>query len=493
MFPTIFTKLAVALVGLGIAFSLVLTFALRTSHQRFHLEVNQKLSRTLASQLLSEARSETGDAPDLDRVLSRVRRLAILNPDITAFTLSENGRILSTSRPGERLRRQTLPIEPILQFVHGDAPLPLAGEHPLSASGSAIFSAARIEPPPDGASYLYVVLEAPRGKRRAGFPFNDSHSLEEALWLALGNSAVSLVAAILVIRIVTNPVRRLRRIMEAFDRSGFTAPARYKVGRPRWTRDETDRLGEIFDAMADRITAQIESLRRADEARRELFANISHDLRTPLTAVRGYVDTLLTRQGLSQVDQRHYLGVIRRQTDQLSRLVAQVMELVKLDAPAMDLHFEEFSLDELVRELLTDLHPLLEQKRLEATVERQASAVRLSADSDLVRRALKNILDNAIRVSAAGGAIEIRIGSDSRQAEICIADRGPGVPVDGMAHVFRRFYRGPEAMEAAANGAGLGLAIARRIVELHGGSIAVENRPGGGARFCLSFPLPVSR
>ena len=489
MFPTLFAKLAAALVGLGVILSITLAILLESSHDRFHLEVHQQLFEPLAAQLLAEAQAEGAIQPDLDALLNRVRQLAILNPKIAAFLLDANGKVLRSSRPAEELRRSTVRIEPIIQFISGPEKWPLLGEDPLSESGRTIFSAAAVEPPTQGAGFLYVVVDSPYEEKSALFPTERSYSLEDALWLTLGNIAAGLVAALVVIRIITKPVTRLRRTMEAFDRSQFTASVRYRADRPRWLRDEIDRLGEIFDAMAERIAAQIEALRRTDEVRRELFANISHDLRTPLTAVRGYVHTLLTKQGLPDAERRRFLEIVQRQTAQLSRLVEQVMELARLDAPMMQLDLEEFALDELAFEAIADMRPLLEQKGIKADVTRGRSTIRISADAALVRRALKNIVDNAIRVSPHGSTMEMSIDAGSTYAEICVSDQGPGIPVDEIEHIFRRFYRGAEQVETPSNGAGVGLAIVRRIVELHGGNVSVENRPQGGATFRLRLPL----
>lgn len=486
MFLTLFAKLATAIVAVSVMLSVALAVVLESSHEIFHLELQQQLFRPLAALLLSDANAGSASKPDLEQVLERVRQLSILNRGIAAFLVGPDGAVLRSSRRHEELRRSAIAIEPILRFIEGPRKWPLTGEDPLSDSGRTIFSAARIEPPSHGARFLYIVLNsAAAGGPSAVIPAERSYSLQDALWLTLGNIAAAFLAALAVVRIITRPVTRLRQAMETFDRSQFTAGARYGANRRRWVRDEIDRLGEIFDSMAERIAAQLESLRRSDEIRRELFANISHDLRTPLTAVQGYVDTLLAKQNLSDADRTMYLRIVQRQAGQLSSLVDQAMDLARLDAPEMQPSLGDFSLDELASDVVAEMRPLLDRKELQVPIEAPSTPLRITGDANLVGRALRNLLANAIRVSPNGGSIRVRVAANPANADVTISDQGPGVPAEEIEHIFGRFYRGADA---GANSVGLGLAIVRRIVELHAGSISVENRAEGGATFRLTFP-----
>lgn len=278
----------------------------------------------------------------------------------------------------------------------------------------------------------------------AFLPGDPSYSRQEALWLILGNIAVWLLVSLLIIRLIS---------------------------------------------IAERVAEQIKFMRRSDQVRRELFADIAHDLRTPLTAVQGYVDTLLGKQALPEGDRKNYLEILKRQAGQLRRLVDQVTDLARLDAPELRLELGECRLDELAHEVLAELRPLFDAKQLQVVVETGSHDSRIAGDPDLVRRALQNILDNAVRVSSNGGPIEVLItGALAGDVEVAVSDRGPGVPPEEREPIFERFHRGPGSDERRADGTALGLAIVRGIVELHHGSVSVESRPGGGATFRLKFP-----
>lgn len=240
-------------------------------------------------------------------------------------------------------------------------------------------------------------------------------------------------------------------------------------------------------SIAERIAGQVSSLRRSNQVRSELYSDITHDLRTPLTAVQGCVDTLLDKPTLPEGDRRKYLEILKRQAGQLRRMVDQASLLGRLDAPEMRLELRECPLDQLAREVLADMRPLFDAKQLGVVVE--TGPYRVTADADLVERALRNILDNAIRVSPAGGEIEVRVaGAPAGEVEIAVSDRGPGIPSEARERMFERFYRGHGAGEGRPDGTGLGLAIVRGILELHHGDVSVESRRGGGSTFRLKFP-----
>lgn len=487
MYLTLYAKLALTLVGLSAVLSLALALVLKSSHHTFHLELHQRLFRSLAAQLLSEAQDTSRSAPDLDRVLAHVRQLAIASPGMAAYVVGSDGTILASSIPEAALRRRTVDRQPLLRFIEGATRFPLTGDNPLSDAGRAIFSAA---PVTSGTPerMLYVILGGqPESEQTAQSAAFASYSMREAMLLGLGNILGALLAALAIVRLITTPVARLRQAMEAFNESGFGTPRR-ALYRHRMVRDEIDRLGEIFDTMASRITAQFEALRRADHTRRELFANISHDLRTPLTALHGYADTLLSRESLSEADRRRYLEIIKRQAAGLGRLVEGFMELAKLDAPEARLDSRDFALDQLIADVLAELRPLSERKQL--ALQEDCGPLRAAGDPDLLRRALINLVDNAIRQSPERGVVKVRaaLAADG-SIEIAVLDQGPGIQADELDSIFLRFRQGGTGAGTWGS-AGLGLAIVRRIAELHKAHVSAENRPEGGAIFRFTLPPP---
>lgn len=483
---SLYAKLALTLVALSAVLSVALILILRSSHQAYHLELHQQLFRSFAEQLLSEAQDPQRSGPDIERVLAHVRQLAMAKPGLAAYVLDRDGSITASSEPAAKLRRRSVETQPLSRFIEGPPRWPVTAENPLSDAGRAIFSVALIAPGTDRERYLYVVLSGQaEGDNDLRSPLTASYSMREAMLLGLGNIAGALLAALAVVWLITEPVGRLRQAMEAFDESGFHGPLR-SFHRRRMVRDEIDRLGEIFESMASRITAQLEGLRRSDYMRRELFANVSHDLRTPLTAIHGYAESLLLRESLPEPDRKRYLEIIRRQAADLSRSVEEIMELAKLDAPEIRLDRREFALDGAIGDVLAELRPLFERKRL--ALQTDVAPVRMKGDPDLIGRAVMNLIDNAIRESREGGTVRVRAGVPAAGGiEIEVLDEGPGIPPDELEQIFLRFRRAG-GVERAGGGAGLGLAIVRRIAESHNGTASAENRPEGGAVFRLRFP-----
>lgn len=282
---------------------------------------------------------------------------------------------------------------------------------------------------------------------------------------------------------------RLAAAVERFKESDFSAQIDLDPELARRDGDEIERLGFTVREMAERIREQVGALRDSDKLQRELVANVSHDLRTPLAALRGYLETLLLKeQCLAPEERRNYLEIAAKQSEHLSRLVGQLFDLAKFDTGKVTLELETFPIDELIQDVVQKYRPSAEDKgiRLEASLPDEAPAI--AADIGLIERVLENLIENALRHTPAGGRVAVRleVGGDGISVDVC--DTGRGIAPQELARVFERFYRGQEALTGQGDGAGLGLAIARRVVELHGGRITAHSEPGQGARFSLWLP-----
>jgi len=312
--------------------------------------------------------------------------------------------------------------------------------------------------------------------------------------------AFALGAALLVFNLLTRRLQLLSAEIEAFRASRFSQP-RFV----HWSSkdgDEIDRLAFAFGELSEHIARQISELERMDSQRRELLANVSHDLRTPLTLMQGYLETMLLRRGeLSAAEERSCIEVAARHAERLGRLVADLFELTKLDRQAGRIQAERFSLTELAQDTAQkfELHASERRVRLELCIDEQAPAV--LGDIGLIERALENLVENALRHTPVGGRVSIEIESRSTHATLRVRDTGCGISREDLPHVFERYFQAPrvefagascaagenKAEPTARHHAGLGLAITRRIVALHGGDIHVRSTPGIGTEF--SFDL----
>jgi signal transduction histidine kinase len=244
--------------------------------------------------------------------------------------------------------------------------------------------------------------------------------------------------------------------------------------------------------MSRRIGEQLTELERADRMRRELVANVSHDLRTPLSSLHGYLETLLLKgDRIDPEERRRYLEIATRNSGSLSKRIAALFELAKLDAYEVRLEEERFSLAELVQDVVQDFEMRAREKRVELHTEREEKVPFVVADIGLIERALENLIGNAVRHTPSGGRVTVSIRTDHSEVSVEVRDTGPGIPPDELPSVFDRFYR-CRADESGGGGTGLGLAIAKRIVDLHRGSIRADSTIGEGTVFTLTLPVPTS-
>jgi len=258
-------------------------------------------------------------------------------------------------------------------------------------------------------------------------------------------------------------------------------------GQPR---DEIDVLGITFREMGERIVDQIGRLRDVDRMRRHLIANVSHDLRTPVASVNGYLETLLFKEDtLTDDDRRRYLTTAIKHSKALNDMIGELFDLAKLDAREVDLRIESFSLCELAQDVLQrfEITGAARQVTLEGHYGPQMPMV--NGDIHQIERVLVNLVDNAIRHSPAQGLVRLTCQmAPNDELVVQVIDSGKGIAPADLPFIFERFYRSPEA--TTVEGGGLGLAIARRIVELHSRELIVSSTEQGAT---FSFSLPTSR
>ena len=299
---------------------------------------------------------------------------------------------------------------------------------------------------------------------------------EKLVAVALASMLVALAAALLVGRQILRPLDELRSASGRLAAGDLSARA--SESGPR----ELLELSGSFNEMAT-------SVEHLFDARRQLVAWASHDLRTPLASLRAMVEAL--EDGLASPDE--YLPSIREQLDTLSLLVDDLFELARIDAGALTLELHEAHLGELVSSCLRalDAEARARNIRLAARLDPADPAVRIAPDK--IERVLLNLLTNAVRHTPSDGAVSVVVEPDSDHVVVSVEDTGAGLSPTAARRMFERFWRDDEARTRATGGAGLGLAIAKGLVQAHGGSMWAENRSSGGARVAFTLPLAEAR
>jgi signal transduction histidine kinase len=261
---------------------------------------------------------------------------------------------------------------------------------------------------------------------------------------------------------------------------------------PVASADELGSLALAFNSMASELSDRMSRILRLEHVRRDFIANVSHELKTPLTAITGLVDTLIEDEGMEPVKHRSFLERVRQQVFRLTSLVADLLTLARIEAQEASFRVSPVDLREPAEDLGRTLLSVAQEKRLTLELELPASPLVVSGDEEALRQIIGNLLDNAIKYTPAGGRVTLTIRPQGNRAILQVADTGIGIEPTHQARIFERFYRVDTARSRELGGTGLGLAIVKHSVMALKGEIAVESTPGVGSAFRVSLPLATS-
>jgi len=496
-FKTLHGKLSLILLGLlCLVGCLSVPLALYTT-QKYQQETSQSLNRPLAASLaahLAAAHLLSEDPAVLRQARAEIKALMVINPDIDVYLLDARGTVLTFSGAPAELRRRRVALAPLRRFLGGSDPLPILDDDPRASEGQKTFSVA---PAGAGRGYVYVVLSGPPPQSVPGL-LKDSNILRSSAGALVIILALVAAAGLLFFRLLTRRLRWLTVSMETFRDQDYRNPdsvltARLFTPWPGITppRDEIDRLGLVHLQMTNRIRGQILALAHADTHRRETISNISHDLRTPLAALHGYLETLLIKEGtMTPQEQRAYIQVAIRHSERLAKLIGELFELAQLDSREVKLRLEPFSLGDLAQDVVQQHQLVAHQKDLQVQAQIPSALPFVSADIALIERVLDNLMENALRYTPEGGSVTLSLAPQAGKIEVRVADTGSGIRREDLPHIFERFYRGASQPERPSS-SGLGLAIVKRILELHGSTISAESVPDQGTSFIFHLPIHV--
>jgi signal transduction histidine kinase len=489
MFRSLYSKLALVLLGLFVVVGSVLVFVSVRYTELYQQEVNQKLNRTLAELIVSDRimmRNGLANEPALKDVFSM---LMVINPSIEVYLLDPRGKILAFSAEPGRVKRTHVGLASIKKFLEGSESFPILGDDPRSTEGKKIFTVARIPKQGELQGYLYVILGG-ESYDTVMQKVQQSYILRLSLWVVFLILLVASAAGLLLFSALTRRLRGLDAAMQAYSDGAAFEKLDLPAVRGGTSPDEIDRLVSTFRLMAGRIQEQLASLRQADTLRRELVANISHDLRTPLATLQGYIETLLMRDSiLSTEERKRYLEIAIGHCSRLSSLVAGLFDLAKLEARDMNAQAEPFNIGELVQDVVQKFELAAREKGLRISTNAGEGLPFVFADIGLIGRVLENLIDNAIRYTSTEGLVSVVLQALPGAVSVTVSDTGIGIPEEELTHIFDRYYRVDRSRRDSAGHAGLGLAIVKKILELHGSRIEVQSTLNSGTSFTFQLPL----
>ena len=288
MFNTLYGKLAAVLLGLVCLIGVLATLLTLYTTRLYLQEVNQKLNLTLAEHMVSEKILMQAGHVNEDALKEIFYMLMVINPSIEVYLLDANGVILTFSAPPGKVKRQHVSLDPLERFLRGAEAFPILGDDPRDLERKKVFSVSPIPLNGPLEGYLYVILGGEEYDSAIQM-LQGSYILRLSAWAVAGGVLFSALAGLLFFNLLTRRLRTLVSAVDAFTRSDFSAPLETLPPLDARSRDEIDQLGTIFTQMADRIRQQEKTLTQEDQLRRELVANVSHDLRTPLTSLQGYL------------------------------------------------------------------------------------------------------------------------------------------------------------------------------------------------------------
>jgi len=486
---TLFAKLSIALLiivgGMGTAFF----FIDRVNTRAYYEELSQNLNAPIAMYVTQQRQLIENGTPDLDSLRDLAGHAMVINPSAEIYLLDIKGNILGHNLPPETVLTTSIDLNPVLTLVDGNARFPLYGDDPRNASTQKVFSAWPVTTGSVTEGYLYVVLGGRKYEMLAN-NIGDTYAAKASVTAIVTIALFTAIVGLLVFGLLTRRLKRLNREMRRVTDSKFALKP--TLVKARNSGDEIDELSSAFIDMSGQIRKQIDQLTENDRLRRELVSNISHDLRTPLSAMQGYIETLIIKSdSMTAEDRDRYLRIAQKHTVRLGALIGDLFELSKLDAGSVSPNVETFSLPELVQDTAQEFEIESEKKNIALHVEVGEAPAITMGDIGLIQRALENLLRNAIQFTPDGGEVTISISERPNAIAVSVSDSGHGIAAEDVPRIFDRFYRVRDGEEARSDSSGLGLAIVKRILDLHDSRISVVSKLNAGTRFEFELPLCV--
>ena len=486
MFTSLYSKIAAGLAALFLALGLIFIGVTVFSTDMYQQEVNQKLNRDLADQIVREWLLMDQGKVNATALKEIFHMLMVINPGIEIYLLDPDGNILTYSAPRGSVKRKAVSLAPVNEWLDSKhVSPPVQGDDPKHPTRKKVFSAAPIMRGDVLEGYLYVILGGEQYDSVAD-KLKGSYIFRLSTWMILAGLMFTFISGLVIFALLTGRLKRLARIMDAFRADSPPEPpdlpADIKIG----SADEIDRLTLTFRKMADRIHEQVDALNASDRMRRELVANVSHDLKTPLATLQGYIETLLmTENDQTPEQRREYLEIAIKHCLRLNTLVEELLELAQVESAQYRIRPEPFNPAELAGDILQKFRLRADEQQIELLPLFHNTRAFALADIALIERALENLIENALRHTPEHGRVTVEI-SAAPDLEISVSDTGPGIAEDDLPRIFDRFYR-PSEPEGGAH-VGLGLAITWKIIELHGEELRVDTSPGSGTRFYFHLP-----
>lgn len=483
---SLFAKLVLALLVLFCVVGALVGYVTLFAAEKYQQEVCQKMNQALASHIIEDTQLIKGGQINQRVIEGLFHTLMTFNPALEIYLLDDKGGIVTYSAPPWKVKRLSVALAPIQRFLKAGAVFPITGDDPRNFAQSKVFSVAPVQDSGGFNGYLYVILGGEEYESILQ-RVKDSYILKLSFTILLLGLLGSTLAGMFMVGGLIRRIKKLQQTMTHFQYSASLSlleqPSNPAQG------DEVDQLSATFYAMARTITQQFDDLKTNDHLRRELVANVSHDLRTPLATLQGYIETLIIKDStLDSTARQDYLSTAIKHCQRLNQLVSELFELAKLDSHEIKLSREPFNLGELIQDMIHKFELRAKANGISLSTHIDLHPAFVYADLGMIERVLENLLENALRHTATEGRVMINLLAVQGGVEVRVIDTGSGIPENELPHIFDRFYQLDKTRNAPEGGSGLGLAIVKRIIELHQTEINATSQPGHQTVFSFSLP-----
>lgn len=449
------------------------------SSKQFADEVEQLLHRDLAAYIIHDDEKLNTGIIEKSSLASAFHTKMLLGPEWEFYALDIKGNILTYSAPEGVVKLDKVSLNPIKAYLSGQN-LPLYGDDPRTPNAQKIFS---VSPIVDSISsqtqgYLYVIIGGQKRDSAAAL-LSGSKVLKDNLFIFGSTIAFALIAMMFAVSSITKPLKRLSQRSLEYVNNDFSNLK--KIDKSWFASKDILDLETSFAGSAQHINQQLNQIKTTEQLRRELLSHISHDFRTPLTALNGYLETWIispeNKRNAELIQLAHKNGL------QINQLVEQLFELARLENGDILFIPEPVNVVELAHDVMQRLRYQAEKQSVQLSVEvDNQSGIIAYADISKLERILVNLIDNAIRHTQASGEVKLEINDYKNKVEMSIIDNGKGIQHDELEAIFQPKYRASNTQGNISN-AGLGLSIVKCLLEMHHSLITVTSEPGIGSKF----------
>jgi two-component system phosphate regulon sensor histidine kinase PhoR len=302
------------------------------------------------------------------------------------------------------------------------------------------------------------------------------------LFGAITSIVIALSIAYLVSRTITSPIRDMKETAQRIAKGDFSKKIKVK------SKDELGDLARSLNTMSEELQQKIDNLKRMDRMRTDFVANVSHELKTPLTLIKGYVETLEDRAIDDKEKARKFISIIKEHAERLGNIIDDLLSLSELELSKDCIEKTDFDLKNLIDEVALGFGHALDTKKQSLGIDVQGDGFRIKADRDRIEQLFVNLIDNAVKYTKETGRILVSLAEQRDTITVTVEDNGIGIPAEHLDRVFERFYRVDKARSRQLGGTGLGLGIAKHIVLAHNGRINMESQVNKGTKVSVTLP-----